>query len=49
MAEPKEPYSHLDENDHLYFTCGECGKDIWSEDYKYCPFCGTPIAWNGEK
>lgn len=43
-----EPFSHLDRNDDLYFTCGNCNQELWDEDYRFCPWCGTPIAWKGE-
>ena len=46
--EAVEPHSHLTDDSDLYFTCGKCGRVIWSESYKFCPICATRIAWNGE-
>ena len=27
-------------------SCTNCGKDMWMEDYKFCPNCGQRIDWS---
>lgn len=29
----------------MYPICPNCKEDVCSENYKFCPYCGTPIEW----
>lgn len=32
----------------LYPICPNCKKDLNSEKWDFCPYCGTPLEWESE-
>jgi len=32
--------------DDPWWRCGNCGKQLATEQYAYCPWCGKEVAWN---
>lgn len=40
-AKPKQPLAA----DDPFWLCGNCGKEIESTMFRYCPYCGKAVKW----
>lgn len=43
-VKPKQPLTA----DDPFWLCGNCGKEIESTMYRYCPYCGRKVKWDAE-
>lgn len=33
---------------NIEYRCGNCNKELFREDYKYCPYCAAELIWDVE-